>query len=336
MNAASAANDRTVTILDVARLAGVSKTTASDALRRRGRVSEPTREAVDRAAQRLGYRLNRSARSLRTATTETIGLHLPEFLIRSEYYMSFVFGVVGEAGASGYDVTMITSEHVPHQGRLPHVDGLVLCDPVAGEPMMEALLGTYLPIVTCEPFPGDRPTAGTVRSRHDERFVELLDEVRAGGATRPALLGSTTRSDWKATMERTYDTWCAEHGVAAVRAEAPFASTPAVLRDKVATMLRDEPSIDALVCAADGVAAAVQPAIEAAGHGVGKDFLLASCVDSQAMRSAEPPITAIDTKPRESGAACARLLFDVLSGAADDGTERDVPIELHTRPSTSR
>ena len=329
-------NDSTVTILDVARLAGVSKTTASDALRGRGRVSDATKEAVDRAAQRLGYRLNRSARSLRTATTEAIGLHVPEFLIRSEYYMSFVFGVVGEAGASGYDVTMITSGHPPTQSRMPYIDGLVLCDPVAGEPMMEALIGTHLPIVTCEPFPGGQPTAGTVRSEHDRSIVELLDDLGAGGAKRPALLGSTTRSDWKATTERTYDRWCIERGLAPIRRELPFASTVAALRETVAQMLREELAIDALVCAADGVAVAVQPAIEAAGYVVGADFLLASCVDSQAMQSADPPITAIDTKPRESGAACARLLFDVLSGAAEEGTERYVPIELRRRASTSR
>ncbi|UYM06587.1 LacI family DNA-binding transcriptional regulator [Solicola gregarius] len=329
-------DESSVTIVDVARLAGVSKTTASDALRGRGRVSPATKVAVDRAADRLGYTPNRSARSLRTATTETIGLHIPEFLIRSEYYMSFVFGVVGEAGASGYDVTMITSGHPPRGGHMPHVDGLVLCDPVAGEPMMEALIHTSLPVVTCEPFPGDAPTAGTVRSDHGSRALELLDHLAASGARRPALFGSTTPSEWKATMQRTYDDWCLEHDVDGVSREVPFASTLDVLRETVAAMLRDEPSIDALVCAADGVAVAVQPAIEAAGHEIGRDFLLGSCVDSTAMRSADPPITAIDTKPRESGAACARLLFDVLAGDADDGAERYVPIELHTRPSTSR
>ena len=327
-------NDSTVTILDVARLAGVSKTTASDALRRRGRVSLATREAVDRAAERLGYTPNRSARSLRTSTTETIGLHIPEFLIRSEYYMSFAFGVVGEAEASGYDVTIISSEHRPGRDRMPHVDGLILCDPVAGEPMMEALIHTSLPVVTREPFPGDEITAGTIRSDYDASMVELLDHLNAHQGQRPALLGTTTPSDWATTLHATYDSWCAQHHIDPVRREVPFGSAVDVPREAVAEILRDEPAIDALVCVQDGVAAAVVPAIQASGGHVGDDFLLASCVDSSAMQIADPPITAIDTKPRESGAACARLLFDVVSGEAEEGAERYIPIELHTRRST--
>lgn len=329
-------DDSSVTIVDVARLAGVSKTTASDALRGRGRVSPATKAAVDRAADRLGYTPNRSARSLRTATTEAIGLHIPEFLTRSEYYMSFVFGVVGEAGACGYDVTMITAGHPPRRGHMPHVDGLVLCDPVAGEPMMEALIHTSLPVVTREPFPGGAPTAGTIRSDYGARVLELLDLLRDRGARRPAMLGTTTPSDWAFTQHGAYDEWCAGHGVDAVRREVSFAAAIDVPRAAVAAMLRDEPSIDALICVQDGVAASVQRTIESSGRVIGTDFLLASCVDSAAMRLADPPITAIDTKPRESGAACARLLFDVLAGHADDGTERYVPIELHPRPSTSR
>ena len=114
------------TLADVARAAGVSTTTASDALRGHGRVSEPTRRTVLDAARRLDYAPNRNARGLRTSVTGTIGLHVPEFPTNAEYYMSFVFGVAEQAAHAGLDVTLLSS------GRLPRVDGLVLCDPVAG------------------------------------------------------------------------------------------------------------------------------------------------------------------------------------------------------------
>ena len=98
-----------VTLVEVARVAGVSKTTASDALRNSGRVSERTRKLVTATADRLGYSPNASAQSLRRATTGAIGLHLPDILARSEYYMSFVFGVVGRAAEMNYDVRSVTS-----------------------------------------------------------------------------------------------------------------------------------------------------------------------------------------------------------------------------------
>ncbi|MFD0478786.1 substrate-binding domain-containing protein [Nonomuraea thailandensis] len=80
-----------------------------------------------------------------------------------------------------------------------------------------------------------------------------------------------------------------------------------------------------------GAATEVAPLLREAGANV----LLASCVDSAATRMADPPITAIDLRPREAGASCAELLFELLSGAAQPGTERVHPIELEIRASTA-
>ncbi|MPY77915.1 MAG: LacI family DNA-binding transcriptional regulator [Actinophytocola sp.] len=65
-----------VTLADVARRAGVSRTAASFVLSGRTdmRISETTQQRVLAAADELGYRPNITARSLRTAVTGTIGL----------------------------------------------------------------------------------------------------------------------------------------------------------------------------------------------------------------------------------------------------------------------
>jgi LacI family transcriptional regulator len=67
---------RRVTMADVARSAGVSRTTTSFVLSGRTdmRISETCRKRVLEAARALGYRPNVTARSLRTKSTQTIGL----------------------------------------------------------------------------------------------------------------------------------------------------------------------------------------------------------------------------------------------------------------------
>ncbi|WP_049579490.1 LacI family DNA-binding transcriptional regulator [Streptomyces sp. SBT349] len=67
---------RRVTMADVARSAGVSQTTASFVLSGRTdkRISTAASERVREAARMLGYRPNVTARSLRTKSTQTIGL----------------------------------------------------------------------------------------------------------------------------------------------------------------------------------------------------------------------------------------------------------------------
>src|SRR3954468_3372383 len=62
------------TLRDVARLAGVARTTASDALQGRGRVSEATRARVEAAAAALRYRPHAGARDLTLRRSEVLGL----------------------------------------------------------------------------------------------------------------------------------------------------------------------------------------------------------------------------------------------------------------------
>ncbi|WP_103954723.1 LacI family DNA-binding transcriptional regulator [Nonomuraea solani] len=337
--------DEPITILTVAREAGVSKTTASDALRGSGRVSEATREAVAKVAERLGYVPNGSARHLRKASTGTLGLHVPEVLTRSAYYMSFVFGVVEQAARHDYDVTLITSGQ--RRSRAPRVDGLVLGDPLGGDPVVESLMATGLPTVSCEHFPGARQADGVVWSDHAPMLARLLDHLRSAGAARPGLIVAGDESDWAASVHRGYLEWCAAQGVAPLVRRVSFDATGDEVRAAARALLAPEMgggpasgggavsslgdgAMDALVCAPAGAATEVAPLLREAGAGV----LLASCVDSAATRLADPPITAIDLRPREAGASCAQLLFDLLSGTVPAGTERVHPIELAVRAST--
>ncbi len=72
--AARATGSRLPTIFDVARLAGVGKTTASDAIQGRGRMAPETRARVLAAAKQLGYRVHAGARNLIQQRTEVIGV----------------------------------------------------------------------------------------------------------------------------------------------------------------------------------------------------------------------------------------------------------------------
>ncbi|GAB3564889.1 LacI family DNA-binding transcriptional regulator [Amycolatopsis endophytica] len=324
--------DEPVTLIAVARVAGVSKTTASDALRDSGRVSERTKQHVIAVARRLGYSPNPAARSLRRASTGVIGLHLPEILTRSEYYMSFVFGVVDEAARHNHDVTLLTSNHLP--GSFHRVDGVILGDPLETDPVVRGLIDSSVPVVTCERFTGEGAPAGVVLSDHAAMLEELLDHLVAAGARHVAFLASSTVTDWGRTLQRTYLDWSERHRRRPRLREMAFGSPSTVTQDNVRALLNADPEVDALVCAPDGAAAAVLPVVRAAGRTIGRDLLLASCVDSTALAHTDPPITAIDLRPRDAGSECARLLFDLLSGEAETGTVRTQPIGLVERAST--
>jgi len=88
--------DGKVTLRDVANRAGVSRTTASyilNGLSRQTGISPDTERRVQAVADALGYRPNRNARSLRTATTTTIG-------VITDYVASGMFSSEMLAGAN--------------------------------------------------------------------------------------------------------------------------------------------------------------------------------------------------------------------------------------------
>ncbi len=74
---ASPTTSKPVTISDVARAVGLSKTTVSTALSGNGRLSEETREMVRREAEKLGYEADFFAQGLRKKRNDLIGFFSP-------------------------------------------------------------------------------------------------------------------------------------------------------------------------------------------------------------------------------------------------------------------
>lgn len=102
--------DRTATICDIARRAGVAVSTVSRALnpRTRGRISAATCARIDHIAQELGYQPNRSARALSRGGSDTIAVVVPasaHFAI-SEYYARVVLGATAALADFGLDVKL--------------------------------------------------------------------------------------------------------------------------------------------------------------------------------------------------------------------------------------
>jgi DNA-binding LacI/PurR family transcriptional regulator len=89
---------------DVARLAEVSKATASRALSGRGYVSAQTRDRVVSAAAAIGYVVSSNAASLVTGQTRNVGVVIPH--INRWYFGEVLEGIESALIAAGYDLTL--------------------------------------------------------------------------------------------------------------------------------------------------------------------------------------------------------------------------------------
>ena len=92
------------TLADVARQAGVSKSTASRALSGRGSVSVATQERVSNAAESLGFVGSSAAESLATGRSRNIAVVTP--FINRWFYSEVIDGVESALIGAGYDLTL--------------------------------------------------------------------------------------------------------------------------------------------------------------------------------------------------------------------------------------
>jgi LacI family transcriptional regulator len=120
------------TVLDVARLAGVSTATAARALAGYGSVSAATRDRVQAAATELGYRPNGLARSMITGQTRSLGVVLAD--IENPFFSGVLRGITNTARAHSFDILLANTDEDATNERHAlktlaerRVEGLILC-----------------------------------------------------------------------------------------------------------------------------------------------------------------------------------------------------------------
>lgn len=100
--------NRSSTLKDVAAEAGVSPSTVSRALLGSPSISEPTRMRISEIAERLNYRPNILARSLRISKTKIIGIIIPDN--SNPYFASLIKGIETMASEKDYTVVIINTD----------------------------------------------------------------------------------------------------------------------------------------------------------------------------------------------------------------------------------
>src|SRR5229473_831963 len=106
--------DRTArppTIIDVAKLAGVSKSAVSRVIRGESSVSPSSRTAVIAAAEELGYRANAVARSLVQRRTYNVGVMVSD--LHNIFFAEVLDGLYAAAAERGYRALITTGNRDP-------------------------------------------------------------------------------------------------------------------------------------------------------------------------------------------------------------------------------
>jgi DNA-binding LacI/PurR family transcriptional regulator len=329
---------------EIARRAGVSRSTVSYALSGKRNVSEETRTRIQRVIEELDYRPNAAARALKEGRTRTIGLFVPPPVRRLTYMqLEFVASVLEAAARADLDVLLSpTGDLQEHSfsrlidGR--RVDGVLLMEIRLDDPRVARLQKANMPFVTIGHTAHPEGTwwvdvdyqglvARCVQHLADlgHRTIALINrssELLACGYGP----GLRARQGFEEAIAR-----CGVTGV-----EYPCGDDAPAGDGCMERVLREHPEASAAVTVNEAALPGFQRALQRVGRSVPRDFSLIGVAAQHWAEEFHPPLTSADVPASEMGEQAVRLLTERIAdpSAAPRHLLLSPPISL--RESVSR
>ncbi len=330
---------RRPTIIDVARLAGVSKTTVARVVNGEfNLVREETRQRVLDAIEQLGYERNAIAGSLRTDRTFMIALSIPD--IMNPFWPEVARGVQDTVEANGYTVVLLNNDwdadreqnHI-RMMRRSQFDGLII-NPT--RITNDDLTDLHIPVVVLgggDNFP-DFDAVGSDTGMGVKLALEHLLDL---GHTRIGLIAGLSRRRKANIRQSAYLAFHHEHGLPvdeSLIVECPFTQESGFTAMQQLMSLDDPPT--AIFCANDILAIGALIAAQKAGIRVPDDVSIMGMDDIYAAATTFPPLTTIAKPKYDIGVKAANFLLQRIEGTAPDvPRHRRLPCYLVQRGSTA-
>ncbi|NMB46401.1 MAG: LacI family transcriptional regulator [Firmicutes bacterium] len=318
---------KAATIKDVARLAGVSVSTASAALNDKPFVRTSTKQKVREAAAKLNYRPNAIARSLVTNESRLVGLVVPD--MADPYFPAIAAGVDEVASRLGYTVilanTLRNAKREAEQIRVlleRRVDGLVFAggSTVGARGWLDSTLDNLEIVVIDRPeFSFTSPSITIDNVRGAEKATRYLVQL---GHRDIAFIGGPVNSLVSQERLRGYRFALQESGLP-YREElvvhgdfTPRGGLQAmtILLNRMETRLGIDQPLTAAFIANDQMAIGAMHGVRLAGKKVPGDISIIGFDDINVAAVVEPPLTTMAVPTKEIGGMAMNMLAKSLNG----------------------
>jgi DNA-binding LacI/PurR family transcriptional regulator len=333
------ARPRRPTIEDVARRAGVSRGTVSRVLNGGRHVSPRALAAVERAVRETGYTANPSARNLVTRRANSVAFVLtePQDRLFDDPNVNTILRACTQAlAAADIPLVLMVAGDDDERSRAVrflnggHADGVLLMSAHAGDPLMDMLVGSGIPVVACGKPLGhefDIPYAAG-----DDRHGAQLAVRHLTERGRRRIATVTGPPDTPGGIDRL----AGYRDVVGSRVPRRYVAEGDYTRDggerAMRQLLEVAPDLEAVFVASDVAALGAMQALRRAGRRVPDDVAVVGYDDSHVAASADPPLTTVRQPFARVAAEMVRLLRDAIHGAEPSASL--LPNELVVREST--
>lgn len=330
-----------ITLIDVAKHAGVSRATASLVLRNSPLVADDTRAQVLDAMNTLGYVYNRAAANLRSRQSHIVGLVVTD--ITNPFFAELATHIEAQLEEENYAVFLSnTRDQQEKQHRLlqalhgHQIDGLLLC-PAEGTDWetIEMLQRWHLPVVMIARYLEE--SQSDYAGANNQLGAEMaVDHLVANGHRRIAFLGGRPQSSARKDRYQGYQNALKQHHIPL---EIDLSITSPVSREggfKAMLHILDQPEApSAALCYNDVVAFGAMLALQSRNLTPGKDFAIVGFDDIADAALVRPALTTVSITPREIGQAAIDLLMRRMADPSQPPEIKIIPPRMVIRQSST-
>lgn len=310
------------TMIDVARLAGVSPMTVSRAFKQDGSVSEKTRTSVMEAADQLGYVFDSTASTLRSQRTGFVAVTIPS--INNANFADTVRGLSEGLKPHGLQILLGTTDYdmgkeedLIEQLLRRRPEAIVVTGGKHTDRARRLLMNAGIPVIETWDVPQD-PIGHVVGFSNASAVGELVDHLVATGRRRIAFIGGDTDRDTRGADRRLgFVAAMQRHGLATDRLIAA-GPPPISMREganAMARLLAERPDTEAVICVSDLSAFGALTECQRQGIPVPGRLAIAGFGDYEIAGICVPSLTTVDPRPEEIGHKAAEAIVQ----AREDG-----------------
>lgn len=324
------------TIIDVAKLAGVSKSTVSLVLQNSPSVKADTREKVQAAMREAGYVYNRGAANLRGANAGLVGLVINN--LRNPYYTELGVSAQMALSQKGYAAVMGNSNEDPDletdliKSMLEHgVDALIIAPSYGGDGAgFEAALKAGIPVLQVlrqSETHGDKVPFFSMDYR--DGSLQAAKYLISSGVTEIAFVGGDDAAAISVERRSGLEQFAAENNV---RLHVfPGEASRTFGYETARKIVQDYPRVDAALAFNDLVAIGMIGGLSESGVTPGEDFKLIGFDDIEEASQSYPRLTTVHCDVNEFGKRTADMLFDWLRNGVHPGVPERMKVKLVVR-----
>jgi len=329
-----------LTLEDVAKLSGVSRSTVSRVINDDPSVSAATRARVQAVVQHLNFKPNAAARGLASGRTRVLGVLLPQgvvMLFSDPYFPILIQGMAMASSAADYAMMLWLAQPASERGTIHQmlrgglIDGLIVSSVVLDDPIVPALVASGTPFLVVGRHPA-YPEINYVDCDNQQGAAEAVSHLLRLGRRRVVTVTGPMNAIAGQDRRTGYLTAYQQHGLVpnpAWLAEGDFTEAGGYLATQ--RLLPFNP--DGIFAASDVMAVGALRALRDAGRRVPDDVAVVGFDDLPFAARTEPPLTTIRQSIQGLGQLAANTLIAMIEEATPQPRRLTLPTELVIRTS---